>query len=208
MGRSTVVSIMVCLCLVFTVQGQITLELSDLPQEPGVEISKTLGMNTMAAGPAGENQVWDFSTIQTVMETREIWDNPEGHPGAGTFPTSDLVMYSPAMQGFQMFVYFQLLNNNRHILGSTYVSNGTPTVAPAETNGPNFVLPCTYGDSWDFIMSVDMGETTNYDSTRYEVDAWGTVTTQYGTFESLRIRLNTTNMELPDGETETRITYM
>ena len=169
----------------------------------------------------GPNQTWDFSGFaitDTFTVTQTYFDVPGDVPGANLFPDADFAIQveSDTLEGLAgdslAFFLFSSLRDG-------YLrSDGTLTIGDADEDGsPDTIkttfsppskdnpLPLTYEAMWEdsTTSSISFGgfelpaATANLSSS--VVDGWGTLITQEGSFQALRIRTEFTLRNLLGG---------
>ncbi len=194
------------LCLTSSASGQVSIQLNDMPMTPGAVLTRSIGANFNLMTAAGPDQSWDFSASVTVIDFPETWDDPEGNYGAEDFPTANLVMYGPMIEGMQQFTYFQQSGSSYWLVGAAYYYNGEVVTIPSEVTGVNADFPLQYGDEWDFVSVTEFDGVVTTQDVHHHIDAWGTVTDITGTFDCIRMRVDRTTTEVP-GDIVTQIEY-
>jgi hypothetical protein len=174
-------TLLLCLCCPILVWAQITFQWTDLPIDPGTVIdyenSDVLVPIPVDPGSAGANQSWDFTGMTVSESFQHHWVDPATTPHASIFPEANrCVEYDQSHWG-----YYKLNSSGLWWLGqdTSIYHNGEAV----------YVYPCTFGDSWTTSWWVTpYPQTTVVDSIEYEVDGWGTLTDQMGTFNCLRFK--------------------
>ncbi len=154
------------------------------------------GFFTVDVGSAGANQTWDFSSLPVSDELfiTNFFD-PADTPYAADFPTANFVFGSTFQDDSSeanSFQYMFIDNDGLLELGNviqfgdtTLFDVGEPFQVP---------LPLIMGSTFTDISvdSFSVGDQLfiDRDSTVNTVDAWGTATTPGGTFDVLRLRLD------------------
>ncbi len=196
--------------LLLTTAGvaQITLHMDDFAIHPYTELTREMGPNDNQMTAGGPDQTWDFSASPTPVAWTEAWDDPAGHAGAGQFPTANNVWLGPMVQDQQQLRYFHTTATTNIIVGVAYDLGGGNIIAVAtESDGLLVSCPLNYLDEWENVITSTYGDETTIDSTRYSIDAWGTLTDVNGTYDVLRMRRNNTTTTYPSGEVEIRVSY-
>jgi len=159
----------------------------------------TAKITVASPGPAGPNQIWDFTGIEIVdgFESTYEFLEPSETPFADDFPEANLSQQvSATIEGEGSFV--------SHLYGevtaSEYIQLGTaftitePFDTTQITRDPDTlsIFPMRYERAWTEvdIDTFQFGPFLNIeeDSTVYTVDAWGRVSLPIGDFECLRLR--------------------
>lgn len=183
------------------IKAQITINSTDIAAI-GDTVPRAIDtLGTFAAGPAGANQTWNFNSAidHDLVETKVI--SPTSTPYAGNFPGSNLVMTNDNVN----YLYFNLNTDSLVLngLAGDLLGNGnnistefTPdvTLNHFPMNYGNtasdyyFFDETTSGNGFDILFgfSVDKIRLQHTGVTTDTVDAWGTVTTPYGTYTALR----------------------
>jgi hypothetical protein len=189
---------------IYSAQAQITVDLADVVAAgDAIEQAQDTISNGITIGSSGANQTWDFSSLhQDELDTLFFMDASPS-PGNSNFPLSNLVMQESSddsswvfltkdASGFFMNGLLQLQQD-----GSFQAVNFASTLITfPSTMGTNFV------DSWNGVLIVlpvdtdpdgpgptpiiDSVKITRASSLSSNIDAWGDVTTPFGTFASLR----------------------
>ncbi len=177
-----------------SLNAQIQLTQSDMPSIGTTDIKGIDTTTTVSPGPAGTNQTWNFSSLLNQrQDTTGTYIDPLTNPYIGAFPTANVVGHQTGQDGVTIHFMMESSPTEFKILGIGIF--GSPLIfAPARTL---MNLPANYSDAFsgtsvsDAIFptgqpapdSVRKKITTDYSS---EFDAWGSVTTPAGTYNSLR----------------------
>ena len=151
----------------------------------------TGGQFDVDPGPPGPNQTWDIPDYSLTFITPEVFVNPAGTAYADSFPGAT---HCQNQAGNTVYAYFQITGNQCLQLGFAPMQTQAINYEPPSLIAP---LPLTYpANSWtrvyqsDFVIQfpppIGPVVVTTRDSVIVTVDAWGTITTQYGTFQVLR----------------------
>lgn len=139
-------------------------------------------------GNAGPNQTWDFSAAPTLdFPQSQYYLAPSATPFAASFPTANLA-FTDELSDTADYNYL-LVNNTGVVQQGISGGTGTLNLNPAFKI---FQLPFTYqnnftGTSQASGTSEGLTVSGTY-STSVVADAYGTVTTQLGTFPCLRVK--------------------
>ncbi len=164
-------------------------------------------------GSAGANQTWNFSGLGTDRLDTLFFRKKTSQPLASNFPTANVVMTSTDPAEDSTWTYLNKSVTGLDIMGQAANINGT--ITPIPLLFPIVGFPITYGTSYSgnwngtlftFFLGVDpdgVGPLPTIDSikirrlTTYSgsIDAWGNVTTPFGTFPSLRQNETTYNTD-------------
>jgi hypothetical protein len=187
----------------FSASAQITLTSADLAyigKQVQEATDTTFTAATMMPGAAGTNLTWNFSTLGQDVADTLTFTNPNWTPNGADFPGSTV-----AVEQDGIHIYFQNGSGAR-ILGFAGDLIGTGDVISL-VNTPGEIVanwPTTYNSNWvnnfrgftQFYYGQDPGIGFTVDSIRVKryvmeadtFDAWGSVTTPLGTFNSIRVK--------------------
>lgn len=179
-------------------QAQITFQSSNLPVAP---TTLNNGVDTMPSGitpgPAGANQVWDFSSV-----TQHITESPVHQTAAGSGYASDFPNATNAVTpNGNAYGFFR--NTSSAFIGlglaGDFLNNGNIIVVNFNPTFDLYRFPTQYGNNFSgtygFQKSVPgstVGQPVNevrltFTSTYYDtIDGWGTTITPIGSYNSLR----------------------
>lgn len=186
--------------------GQITLTQNDVgPVNKVVNISVDDSSPNVTAGSAGANVTWNVGPLGADIQETFTFANPQFTPYYSSYPSSNLAMITSS----PVYAYTSLTANSFSMLGQEDgLSSGGYLYRYLR---PETILkfPMTYLSSFDdtsktelvMYLGFDPGIGNIVDSMRtitdtYKhvvADGWGTLTTSFGTFPS--IRLNTLRYE-------------
>jgi hypothetical protein len=142
-----------------------------------------VGNTPVQIPPGGPNQNWVIPTYSFGYSFQSDFESPSSAPHSANFPTATHCANTAGN-----YAYLQLSNNEFRQLGAgsgTNILNYNPTslIMP---------VPLTYPhDPWtrvfQYSLTIIPGFTSTVrDSSTIIVDGWGTITTQFGTFNVLR----------------------
>lgn len=192
--KKTFTLFILVLCLSFS-YSQITFTSNDV-MAVGTKVyaHKDTLPNITSPGNFGANQTWSFTGISTHIYDSIRALNPSSTPYASYFPASNLAF----IQGAD-YVYLKKQSNQLEAIGAYISMLNTP--ANFENTDIVSKFPTTYLSSFS-DTSIVVGQTTgaaigatSVDSVRLKrtvykksfTDAWGQITTDVATFNSLRI---------------------
>lgn len=141
-----------------------------------------IAMNPIVIPSGGPNQTWNEPNHSFGFHTASAFENPSTTPYDTAFPTAT---HCVNING--TYAYFQLTGNEYRQLGA--VSGSILHYDPAALIMP---IPITYPhSSWSRVFEYSYQVIPGFvaairDSSTIELDGWGTLTTQYGTFQVLR----------------------
>lgn len=182
--------------------AQITIHSSDMPQ-----LGDTLRVSLSAMVPQGYEQTgtgmnWDFASLEAQTQRLDSFINPNATPTAYYIffgllsganlasPLSDL----PGLPFTDGFNFYKKDNSAYSDLGLAYRTADIPII-PAKYDTPDkyYQFPMTYGQTWSsnagFTLSLPgTGYISRQKNRTSEVDGWGTLTTPFGSFQTLRVK--------------------
>lgn len=204
--------VFIAIMLVFgaTARSQITItQGSFAPVGTSYTNYSTTDMVSITAGPAGANQVWTIPTLTTDPGLVTNLVAPGSTPYAGSYPTAT---HAITTTGGGSWNYLRVASDAISLLGIAGQYDTLEMVAIFNPAGLMAPLPMSYPHgSWTSVTGYTIEPfpgfpTTITDSTIYTLDAWGTLHTQFGTWQVLRVFmhtwLSTRFMSLPPVVTE------
>ncbi|MFK7920384.1 MAG: T9SS type A sorting domain-containing protein [Bacteroidia bacterium] len=196
----TFLSLLACLALTSTLWSQATIN-GNTVLTIGESVPVNLGLDYWNPGPSGANQTWDFSAVGH----NQTWDwrfyDPSETVFADSFPSANMAFALPIENSPESWSYYRFANDSLHYLGSASILSPTDSTGFYQIleQDPELelVFPFTYGTSvsdqaqgvqWVNAGSLTFEQTRDKITTR-SVDAYGSLTTPYGTFNNvLRVR--------------------
>jgi hypothetical protein len=174
------------------VQAQITITSNDVPGSPGTTVYYNMtGANTIPVnlGEDGANRTWNFSSLNLPQGWAVPWVSPGSTPFAAQFPTANRAVEID-LGNFKSYSFSFLNSSGFTPLGNGLTSQDTIySVSIFTRTEPTFLFPATYGLQWTSVFEHPNSPTiTVLDSSISEVDAWGTLTDQTGTYPCLRYK--------------------
>ncbi len=189
--------------------AQITITNSTFPGENDTLFFKTDNLPAITISPAGENQVWDYSSLESLNTSQELYMNASTGANSGEFPNAELVTETALGETYvniteNKFEYLGYVGGDPIGLGLDLITRFSPPIveryAPLnylDTNDDegSIIVPFSFDDLPGFLTdSLDLPITP--DSLRVkviinrseEVDSWGTLTIPGGEYEVLRER--------------------
>ncbi|MEL6821869.1 MAG: T9SS type A sorting domain-containing protein [Calditrichota bacterium] len=149
-------------------------------------------------GMPGSNQTWDFSMqgIPSPVITTSEYLEPNGTPFDTAFTDANLAIRFTEMgsPGFEGYAYY-------NVEASVWTELGTGTILPPPLDS-TFArrqevlaspLPITMNSTWTVVTTDTLGDYPNFatiekDSCVIIVDGWGTLITEFGTYQCLRFQ--------------------
>lgn len=186
------------LLLSIQASAQITIPTNNFQPAPGTqivtkgdELADNVLFDALMDGTGGPMN-WDFSdrtyTGESISEIVSLASTPQ----IGTFPDGNLVLRTTFVNDTSWTI-FSSLPGHFWQLGevSRSIADGEKVIAFQDST-PNYVFPIAYGDQWSSHHYWREGDDPDlymeiYDTTYYNVDAWGTITYGSKTIPVLRI---------------------
>jgi hypothetical protein len=183
----------------FTASAQITITQSDVASVGTVVLQArdTLPAPGIGPGPSGANVTWNLAALDTHTIDTLTFTNPAWTPYGSSFPSSNLaVQISSAYSPNIGYAYLDNASSGLWLQGQGDATYGAVDQVPDELIFP---FPATYGTSYTNTSSFTVKgpyTATGVDSVRYKstvsktgnVDAWGTLITPLGSFNTIRSR--------------------
>ncbi|MGB7055440.1 MAG: T9SS type A sorting domain-containing protein [bacterium] len=172
--------------------GQIEIDWTEVPQDIGIMFTHNGAESvTVSLGSPGGPQAWSFTSQPMGSQNTDALIVPgTSTPFGDSFPNSNLVL-EITENGYVVYAYGQI--------APTFGANlGLGSTAPITTffrfePTDSYPIPVVYGASRNYIYgyTLELGPglevcTDNYGNET--IDAYGSVTVPYGTFECLRMR--------------------
>lgn len=163
----------------------------------------SLGGSIANIGPSGANQTWNFTSMTEHFVDTLFFENHTSYPGAGSISNANLGMRSSTEDSSWIFL-------NKGTTGLFVVGQSGYQQAQLVTlsfPGTIVTFPSTMGTNysgnwWGIIFQqyfgqqgIDSVRLTRGASTSSNIDAWGNVTTPFGTFASLRQNITDINID-------------
>lgn len=186
--------------------AQITIISTDMPNAgDSVLISVRADVDTNDVTLTGANYTWDYSTLLPVFQRYEKFDSPL------TFPSPFSILFNPfntsygnenniltsiPVPGATLDMAYDFLKESStkfRQVGAGYTINGIPMPFVYSAQDIIYNLPVNYldTDSCDYKFGLPIPGIGYYGQTGHRVnvvDGWGTLTTPYGTFNTLRVK--------------------
>ncbi|MEO7174837.1 MAG: hypothetical protein ABIV51_03285, partial [Saprospiraceae bacterium] len=176
--------------------GQITINSSDYPKAG--DHATTINLDSTSAadlviGAAGANKSWDFSQIgiEAGSEYTSYYGNATGSAFAADFPEANLAQgENPDFSDPTNDVnYLKKTNTEAHLLGTGSVDGLTVYLDPLKVAAFPFTYNSNFDDDGIFEFDVDdMTKDTALVAVEVTGDAWGTIKTPVGTYQTLRVK--------------------
>ncbi|RQW04795.1 T9SS C-terminal target domain-containing protein [candidate division KSB1 bacterium] len=190
--------ILIALLVAVPVYAQISVTSSSLKSWLGfkqVLQADTTGAVSVNVGVAGENQLWDFSSVSTqgYTTTYEFF-TAANTPHASLYPNANYAYKIQALSNIgegTLYQYVNLADDKFQLLGGVLVLDGEIVFSSEENDVTP--LPITYGNAWESSSADTMdlggvGKMITRSSEKITVDGWGTIKLPSGSYPCLRWR--------------------
>ena len=180
-----------------------------------VEIASSFSLNALHDASSGEDLVWDYSSLIAEETAFLEMQDPSSVEGFEYFPEANMVGYSSEESTF----FYQKSNEAFDLLG-LYESISFQEAKPHKFEPYQRIItfPSTYETSYvnEFkISNTFIDNETSADSTRSTtetvltsaIDAWGELTTPFGTFDVIRQHLHAEHTFIEESFTDGEITF-
>jgi len=197
-----------CLCsfAAITINAQITITSADMPNAGDtirVSLANSVGTNNPAL--TGANYSWNYSSLTPNAQRREEFDAPSTftspynlifNPINTSYGKDNYAITSVPIPGVQItaaYDFFKESATEYKQVGAGYVVNGIPIPFLYNPNDVIYKFPMNYqnADSGNYSFGLAIPTLGYYGQSGKRVnvvDGWGTLTTPYGTFQTLRIK--------------------
>ncbi len=200
-----------CFTLIFPLSlpilGQITIDQTDMPS-PGdtLRVSQSI---TIPPGfeTGGDDQVWDFSSLQPEGQRVESFISATATPTAYQFffvilggANMAAPLNIPTVSGFPVsdgYTFFRKSTGAYQDLGMAVSIQGFPVPARFDVPDDLYKFPLQPGNSWNsrsaFELPVPDLAYLSVERERTTIaDGWGTLITPFGTFQTIRLKSEVT----------------
>ena len=146
----------------------------------------TTAVKRLNVGTTAANQTWDFSTIalDPAPALLETFASPVGAPSANSFPTATLIKREGLTNDKN--VEYSRINASEWVILGNVDSTGAANVNPDPQTV--FKYPFTFNSTFRDTFSYDDPDLGPVDfKTVTKGDAWGTIKTSLGTFNTIRV---------------------
>ena len=196
--------LLLMISLVFPAYAQIVVDETDMPEEGDtLRVSLTTNIPDNYS-QTGFNMTWDFSGLNKSGQQINSFVNIMSTPLIYRFtfipgiisnlasPGNDL----PAFPGIPFSDYFTFFNKSAsHFsdVGYAFQLSVIPIMLKYDSPDIYYTLPCTIGNIWasQSFASVSLPALAYFSSSinrTSQVDGWGSLTTPFGTFQTIRIK--------------------
>jgi hypothetical protein len=202
--------IVVLSCLIFSVaNAQITVTTADFGSlDDTIRYSETPDVWGLDPTGTGANLTWDFSvmmpvsqrvdTLYGVAETgfanMAVFGNPFDQPHLASWGKVDLSFDAGGVVPVDdAFGFYKKNSGAFEYVGAAANVMGIPIPAGADTIETVYPLPLNYNDQYNGTRYIEisvpsLGYFSQYRTVQSYVEAWGTLITPYGSFQTLKVR--------------------
>ncbi|MBU1638666.1 T9SS type A sorting domain-containing protein [bacterium] len=190
-------AILPCALLLMTsASAQITIIAANFPEDgESMVVQFTESLVPWDAGNAGANQTWTIPELGFGNPLQIDWIDPAATPYAAEFPTANRcqVVDFGGDSAVGMAYDYQLIQVDGFFeLGDATVTDEAAIVNIYDAPALAAPLPGTYDMNWTTVSHWEYEVIPGFvivstDSAISTTDAWGTITTPFGTFDCLRI---------------------
>ena len=192
--------------------AQVILHMDDMPSENDEYLVSNALSFTFDSEDTGEDHTWDFSDLNSSSQDtilfqdvsdapfvyQFIFNNPFDPANQAT-ESQDMGEFTliPELDIADMSLFTKNSSSKLEEIGFGITFNGLPAPILYDNKKTVYEFPLAYGDStgdnYAFSMSVPgLGYAGEEGTRSYEVDGWGSLTTSFGTFNALRLRVEHT----------------
>ncbi len=191
--------------------SQIVIEHNDMPNVGDtIRFSETLSVSGTDYTLTGENYTWDFSDLNYVIQKVDTFVNVSSTPLSYQFIFNNplypklkatIALHKrdidsiPSIQLSNVYNFYKENNTSYSEIGFAFTTNGIPFPIGYDNADVIYHFPESMGDvdSSTSNYSIDIPSLFYFSSIKKRVDTvdgWGTLTTPYGTFQTIRIKSN------------------
>jgi hypothetical protein len=196
--------IFIMLIFLIPVEAQIIITETDMPEE-GDTLRVSLTTNIPGDyNQAGPDMSWDFSALNRMTQRVDTFVSVLNTPSLYWFtfipgivsnlasPANNL----PAIPGIpfsNFFTFYMKSASSFTDVGFGFQLSGIPISLKYDSPDVYYEFPCTMGNTWssNSFTAISIPGLAYFSSSRTrtsQVDAWGNLTTPFGTFQTIRIK--------------------
>ncbi len=148
---------------------------------------------TVNVGPSGANQTWTVSQVDAPHTGTNAVVQPNTTPFAGDFPTATHAYHSMDEEGVgNGYSFTRITADGAYALGMASGPEGAEIVIVFDDGSMDMPFPTAFGTQWTSVGTYTIDpfpgmSMTISDSTTHHVDGYGTINTQFGSFNALRL---------------------
>jgi len=196
-----------------TAFAQITLTQANVPLVGETSDSYSASAVTFDPTATGGNANWNITSYTfSDDEYLSTYVTPGSTPFAAEFPTANLATSQGVDPDFT-YTYFRSAGNGLYLLGIASDAGGTEIILVPDNEVLVLPFPMTMGTGWSSVYSLTFEavpgfSVTNVDSSRIEIQAWGTMTTPMWTESCLKALDHSHNTSYLNGQQQGPTTEM
>lgn len=191
----------------YTSKGQTTINSTHMPQAGDTLRYSIAVIDTavlLSIPDTGSNRIWNFDSLVPIRQGISEYLNSNQTPYSVSGKIAEKIADTISLSGFSLYDVYDYYTNSTNAFQIDQRSFTIPTgipIVPLAPFSPNYIdpdevysFPLDYLDrdstTFDFTF-VNAFPPAYYSTTGYrinEVEAWGTVTTPYGSFSCLKVR--------------------
>ncbi len=158
-----------------------------------------------AAGAAGANVTWNFSTLSSTLTITNSFSLPSATPYASSFPTANLASLISDGVSSPYYSYY-IANTNYFAVDGLYIPNGS--IAVPYSDAENLLqYPMTYNTSYTDNFACTIMGYDRHGQVSVIADGYGTLIMPYGTVTNvLRVKASETYADYMSGVAVTNYT--
>ncbi len=177
------ITLLLTLLLNILIFGQPVLNLSDINPLNITITAYNSSSNTLNAGTTGANQTWDYSSLVLSNPEDSTINSTATAPNSSSFSNPNFFIRIDS-NGFTDYNYYNITLNKLEVMGASNDSGVYINYTDPETV---FIFPFSYNQSVNDTYKTNSPNSVIRSKT-ITYDAFGTLTTQFGTFTNV-IRL-------------------
>jgi hypothetical protein len=202
MNKCFLIAVMLVLCI--PAFAQIVIDQSDMPNEGDTLRVSITNVIPIDYTQAGQDMTWDFSGLNKTGQQINSFVSMSGTPllywitfipGIVSNIASPGINL-PAFPGIPFSNYFTFYKKSASLFsdaGFAFQLSGIPIMLKYDSADTYYDLPCTYGNTWNSHSYASfsipgMAFLSSSITRTSQVDGWGSLTTPFGTFQTIRIK--------------------
>lgn len=191
MQTRKLIALLLGLVFAGTAAAQITITSGNIPGPGSSFLLISITYEAVNTGSPGANQTWTIPEYEwSYLDTIEFID-PQGTPFAASFAgATRCIREGGEIDGYvgYSYLYERVAGDGCYLLGMGFQAQSYTFVADYQSEATYAPLPLTYPRSWTAVGRYQIGaNVTVTDSTTYTVDGWGTLVTEFGSMQVLRV---------------------
>jgi hypothetical protein len=196
--------VFIMLIFLIPVEAQIIITETDMPKEGDtlrVSLTTNIPGNYTQAGP---DMTWNFSSLNRMSQQVNSYVSIQTIPPLYWFtfipgivsnlasPANNLPSF-PGIPVSNFFTFYMKSASSFSDVGFAFQLSGIPISLKYDSPDVYYEFPCTMGSTWssNSFAAISIPGLAYFSSSRTrtsQVDAWGNLTTPFGTFQTIRIK--------------------